>query len=139
NLDKWFASFIPTYTRQFTNLSETTEKKIYNHIKYEVATTLATECKKLLPSSFNFPKITSLSECREAVAKATLYHIYNCNAEEHVYKILKTGTSNSESVNIHTYQNIYQYYYKESLNLYPAPIPLFSSPKQSIIHPTLDY
>ncbi|CAG8856545.1 4843_t:CDS:1, partial [Gigaspora margarita] len=26
-----------------------------------------------------------------------------------------------------------------SLNLYPAPTPLSSSPKQSIIHPTLDY
>jgi len=139
DLDKWFASFIPTYTRQFTNLSETTEKKIYNHIKHEVATTLATECKKLLPSSFNFPEITSLSERREAVAKATLHHIYNCNADKHACEILKTDTSNSESANQHTYQNIYQYYYKESLNLYPAPTPLSSSPKQSIIHPTLDY
>ncbi|CAG8846344.1 13209_t:CDS:2, partial [Gigaspora margarita] len=26
-----------------------------------------------------------------------------------------------------------------SLNLYPAPTPLSSSPKQSIIYPTLDY
>ncbi|CAG8849604.1 9194_t:CDS:2, partial [Gigaspora margarita] len=118
DLDKWFASFIPTYTRQFTNLSETTEKKIYNHIKHEVATTLATECKKLLSSFFNFPKITSLSKCREAVAKATFYYIYNCNANEHACEILKTGTSNSESA---------------------TPTPLSSSPKQSIIHPTLDY
>ncbi|CAG8840070.1 3186_t:CDS:1, partial [Gigaspora margarita] len=107
DLDKWFASFIPTYTRQFTSLSETIEKKIYNHIKHEVAITLATECKKLLPSSFNFPEITSLSECKEAVTKATLYYIYNCNADEYACKILKTGISNSESANQHTYPNIY--------------------------------
>ena len=62
DLNKWFDFFIPTYTRQFTNSSETTMKKIYNHIKHEVAIILATEYKKLLPSSFNFPKITSLSE-----------------------------------------------------------------------------
>ncbi|CAG8854701.1 21452_t:CDS:1, partial [Gigaspora margarita] len=55
-----------------------------------VATTLATEYKKLFPSSFNFPEITSLSERREAVAKATLYYIYNCNADEHACEILKT-------------------------------------------------
>ncbi|CAG8854736.1 36058_t:CDS:1, partial [Gigaspora margarita] len=68
---------------QFTNLSETTEKKIYNYIKHEVATTLATKCKKLLLSFFNFSKITSLSEHRKAVAKATLYHICSCNADKH--------------------------------------------------------
>ncbi|CAG8748790.1 45946_t:CDS:2, partial [Gigaspora margarita] len=110
DLDKWFAFFIPTYTRQFTNLSETIDKKIYNHIKYEIAITLATECKKLLPSSFNFSEITLFGEHREAVAKATLYHIYTCNADEHACEILKT-----------------------------TPIPLSNSPKQSIIHPTLDY
>ncbi|CAG8806677.1 26820_t:CDS:2, partial [Gigaspora margarita] len=60
-------------------------------------------------------------------------------SNKHACEILKTGTSNSESANQHTYQNIYQYYYKESLNLYPASTPLSSSPKQSIIHPTLDY
>ncbi|CAG8856819.1 15108_t:CDS:1, partial [Gigaspora margarita] len=49
-----------------------------------------TECKKLLPSSFNFPKITSLSERKEAVAKATLYYLYNCKADEHACEILKT-------------------------------------------------
>ncbi|CAG8857563.1 16538_t:CDS:1, partial [Gigaspora margarita] len=43
------------------------------------------------------------------------------------------------SANQHTYQNIYQYYYKESFNLYPAPTPLSSLPKQIIIYPTLDY
>ncbi|CAG8796752.1 20763_t:CDS:2 [Gigaspora margarita] len=80
-----------------------------------------------------------MSECKEAVAKVTLYHIYNCNADKHACKILKTSTSNSESANQYTYQNIYQYYYKESLNIYPAPTTLSSSPKQSIIHPTLDY
>ncbi|CAG8849925.1 4828_t:CDS:2, partial [Gigaspora margarita] len=75
----------------------------------------------------------------EAVAKATLYHIYNCNADEHACEILKTSTSNSESANQHTYQNIYQFYFKESLNLYLAPTLLSSLSKQSIIHPTLDY
>ncbi|CAG8855068.1 34313_t:CDS:2, partial [Gigaspora margarita] len=56
-------------------------------------------------------------ERREAVAKAILYYIYNCNADEHACEILKT----------------------KSLNIYPAPTPLSSLPKQSIIHPTLDY
>ncbi|CAG8841999.1 3086_t:CDS:2, partial [Gigaspora margarita] len=47
----------------------------------------------------------------------------------------------SKFANQHTYQNIYQHYYKESLNLYPAPTPSSSSPRQfkSIIQPTLDY
>ncbi|CAG8855670.1 24068_t:CDS:1, partial [Gigaspora margarita] len=108
---------------------------------HEVAMTLATECKKLLPSSFNFSKITSLNEQREVVAKATLYHIHTCNANEHACEIFNINTLNPEFANQYSYQNIYQHYYKESLNLYPAPTLSSSSLRQfkSIIQPTLNY
>ncbi|CAG8835598.1 35354_t:CDS:2, partial [Gigaspora margarita] len=43
-------------------------------------------------------------EHREAVAKATLYYIYNCNAEEHAYKILKTDLAN-EADNFYKLKN----------------------------------
>src|ERR1700752_4253171 len=35
DLDKWFSSFIPIYSRQFSQQSEDIRKRIYNHIRYE--------------------------------------------------------------------------------------------------------
>ena len=102
-------------------------KQIYNHIRYNIATTLASEYKKLLLPIYTFSEITSLQNYREAVTKATLYHIHTCQPnEEHPCNISLTPLANQEnsnSLNQHTYQHIYQYFYKESLKTYPALSP----------------
>ncbi|CAG8850375.1 6351_t:CDS:1, partial [Gigaspora margarita] len=90
-------------------------------------TTSASECKKLLLPIYTLPNITSLQSQHEAITKATLHHIYTCQIDnKHLYNILSTtlvDPENSNSYNQHTYTNIYQYIYKESLKSYSTPFP----------------
>ena len=83
---------------------------------------LASECKQLLPSNYIFPEINSLQNCHEAVTKATLHYIHTCQANtEHPCNITMTNTENPDFSDQHSYKNIYQHFFKESLLIYSAP------------------
>ena len=101
--------FFKAYQRQFTEINE---DKVRNYIKYQIATTLAEECKKLLLSDFQITEPTSLQKRSFLTTKAALFHVHTCKNQD--CKLLPDDTE-------HIFKNISTYFFDKSFETFPAP------------------
>jgi len=119
----WYADFFKAYQKQFTEINE---DKVRNYIKYQIATTLAEECKKLLPSDFQITEPTSLQERSFLTTKAALFHVHTCKNQD--CKLLPDDTE-------HIFKNISTYFFDKSFETFPAPPKDNSTPKTTPFTP----
>ena len=105
----WFDNFFKAYQKQFKEIDE---KKVRNYLKYQIATTLAEECKKLLPSDFQITKPTSLQDRSFQTTKKALHHIHTCKDKD--CSILPKDTE-------HNFQNLSTLFFNNSFKSFPAP------------------
>ncbi|RIB26423.1 hypothetical protein C2G38_2163355 [Gigaspora rosea] len=97
------------FTITFTEING---NKIRNYIKYQIATTLAEECKKLLPPDFQITEPISLQDRSFLTTKAALFHVHTCKNQD--CKLLSDDTE-------HNFKNISTYFFDKSFENFPAP------------------
>ena len=109
NFDSWFENFFKAYKKQFTEINET---KVRNYLKYQIATTLADECKKYLPSKYEITNPFSLQDRSSQTTKEALYHIHTCKDKN--CTILPQDTE-------HNFSNLSTFFFDKSFKTFPAP------------------
>ena len=121
DFNSWFENFFKAYKKQFTDINET---KVRNYLKYQIATTLADECKKLLPSSYEISNPSSLQDRSFQTTKEALFHIHTCKDKN--CSILPKDTE-------HNLSNLSTLFFDKSFKTYPAP-PKEETPKTTPIN-----
>ena len=76
HFNEWFEKTFPIYSRQFSNTINKT--KVSNYLKYEFRQHFISHLKKLLPTTIEFTKPTSLHERRNETFRHANYHILTC-------------------------------------------------------------
>ena len=109
DLNSWFENFFKAYKKQFTDINET---KVRNYLKYQIATTLAEECKKYLPSEYEISNPSSLQDRSFQTTKEALYYIHTCKDKN--CSILPMDTE-------HNLSNLSTYFFDKSFKTFPAP------------------
>ena len=121
----WYEKFFEVYEKQFEKIDKT---KVFNFIKYDIATKLSEECKAFLPSNFTLSEVSSFQERRENASKAALFHLHTC----------KNKTCNILSIDKdHNLKELYSFFLKKSFDQFPAPEPSLS--KETKNFPELDF
>ncbi|KAF0534296.1 hypothetical protein F8M41_010036 [Gigaspora margarita] len=109
--NEWFETFFKSYQKQFTNINQ---QKVYNYLKFQIATKLADECKKLLPLEFQISEPNSLRNHLFQTNKKALHHIHTC-------KDSKCSILKNQEDQKHNYKNLSSYFFKQSFTTYSAP------------------
>lgn len=115
--------FFKAYQKQF---SEINEDKVRNYIKYQIATTLAEECKKFLPLDFQITEPTSLQNHSFLTTKVALFHVHICKDKD--CKLLPKDTE-------HNFKNISTYFFDKFFKTFPAPLKENTTPKTTPFTP----
>jgi hypothetical protein len=76
HFNEWFEKIFFIYSHQFSNTINKT--KVSNYLKYKFRQHFITHLKKLLPTSVEFKKPTSLNERRNETFRHANYHILTC-------------------------------------------------------------
>ncbi|CAG8472572.1 6724_t:CDS:2 [Gigaspora margarita] len=77
---EWYEKFFEAYSKQFEKINKT---KVFNFIKYDIATKLSEDCKALLLSDFTISEISSFQECKDNLSKAALFHLHTCTDKDY--------------------------------------------------------
>ena len=108
DFNSWFENFFKAYKKQFVDINET---KTRNYLKYQIATTLAKECKKYLPSKYEISNPSSLQNHSFQTTKKALYHIHTCKDKN--CSILPKDTE-------HNLSNLSTFFFDKSFKTFPA-------------------
>ena len=131
HFNEWFEKTFPIYSRQFFNTINKT--KVSNYLKYEFRQHFISHLKKLLPTTIEFTKPTSLHERRNETFRHANYHILTCTDPQCSY--LESTTTKSKEIEIddnqktspklqprHNSSALIQHFFDTSYNTYSKKI-----------------
>jgi hypothetical protein len=148
HFNEWFEKIFPIYSRQFSNTINKT--KVQNYLKYEFRQHFISHLKKLLPTTIEFKKPTSLHERRNETFRHANHHILTCTDPKCSYlepvttkdkekedkekeletenKSNKTQKTNPKPQLIHNSTKLIRNIFDASYNTYPKEIEAWNEP-----------